>query len=243
MPESNLKLLLNNASSFLDLYISEEDIFRLASEMKKSRTEIINDFMPTKNNIRSGDFGEMICALLLHDEHGKDLYYLHPKWRWKYPEKPASGTDVILLKFMNGKPSDDDCLISSECKTKSTKNNGFFPIAESIEGAVKDRKTRICATLKQYEYQLKQCLLKKDCKISEVHKHITLVNRYRKPIEYGSYKKNINATTIIEKVFAEEEKLKAAQHLEKDLGINIIILSIPNLKQTLQTLYENIPLC
>lgn len=224
---------------FLDLYISNDKIENIISKIDTmNREDIINFKLPTKPEIKSGDFGEMFSFVFLKDKNG-EKYFCPKKWRWKSEKnKSAPFTDILLLHDNKLKP----ILISAECKTKATKNNSYSPLQNAIEGAKKDYNQRIIETLNWLMINILEELNNEDACKDKLSQIISLLDIYRKPVNYRKYEKIISAIAIIDSEFTNTELTKIYEYPE-NIIITSIILSIPKLKDKYEYTFEEMKKC
>jgi hypothetical protein len=128
-------------------YISDEDAQAASMKHGISSASVIASKIPDPGSVMSGDFGEILALIYRASEFPQKL--LSPKkWRLKQDRlKPAPHSDVVHLYLPHWpKPSNEDQILCSEVKTKSTKG-AFDPIAAAVEGREKDRTSRLANTL------------------------------------------------------------------------------------------------
>lgn len=182
---------------FRKCYISDEELKNRKDNLGKQTNEILQNYIPDPGHIMSGEFGEILSYHLLKEKCCTELRIEGPKkWRWKEDRnKPCPKTDVILFA-KNEEDSKKDMLISAESKAKATKNKTYDPIQNAINGARKDSLQRLSESL----VWLKERMVKENNKAG-----LEYIERFRNPLEYGTYKKHFKAIAIIDSDFLESE--------------------------------------
>ncbi len=176
---------------------------------------------PSKGNIKSGDFGEILSYFFMIERHKRSNIILKgpKKWRWKDDNnKPAPGADVLLYSIENNKrPSSKDIVLTIESKMSATKAPKSR-IQEAIEGAEDDRISRLAKTLIWLErkYAL-------EGNISEMNE----IKRFQDPVKLRYIKKHY-ALAIINEIFIEDQLSK---NFEKKQDVIIYVISIEKLKE------------
>lgn len=130
--------------SFRQAYISDEE---LKEGVWADEAEGISMQIPTKPNLKSGEFSEILLFYLSQCLRCSDANVAPLKWRWKEnQDMPSHLTDMVLIKCDDEKnPSTDDYLYFVESKGKATPlstGSTDSVMNAAIEGAEKDRVSR-----------------------------------------------------------------------------------------------------
>ena len=121
-------------------YITDSVLAENAATRQVSQSEIIAARLPDPGATMAGDFGEILVYLYQGVREHPNVAYGATKWRLKQDwTKPAPHSDVVHLVLPSWPiPSEQDCILCSEVKTKST-NGAFAPIKKAVEDSAKDR--------------------------------------------------------------------------------------------------------
>lgn len=227
-------LLSSIPQNFRECYISKSDLKKLCRAHGMTSKEILEQFkLPDDGKIMSGDFGEILCLLVIKSKlqmKGLRVFGI-PKWRWKQEKnKAAPHSDGILFHQKNSKvPSTDDFVVSVESKMKAVKNNNYRPIQNAIDGAQKDKLTRLAKTIvwldQRFGLEPRPHLLKK-------------LERFKRPDVHGTYKKHFKAIALIDSNFFDDELNAGWSNTDKD--IQVIAFSISDLKGAYNGMFKSI---
>lgn len=207
---------------FRHCYINDSDLKEKAVKSGVSEGYFLEQYvLPCVGKIKSGDFGEMF-SLFFIQEHYVDkgfLIFCPYKWLWREDRNKASPyTDVVgFYRDDKENPSEKDFLVSVESKMKATRSSKHR-MQEAVDGANKDRLTRLAKTL--------GWLRDKYGKDGEPKKRM-FVERYLDPVGTKSYTKFYNALVILDRTFAKNE---IDQPVKGDDGIAITVIIMDNLK-------------
>jgi hypothetical protein len=213
-------------------YISKSELERQSTANGLSKRDFFEQFkipeIPEYANVRSGDFGEMLCFILLKNK-GRDrgVCLVGPrKWRWKNDKnKACQGSDVVMFHRQNHTPTDADGIEVVESKMKSTSSNSS-PIQNAINGAIDDKVKRLAKTLNWIHERLategKPRLRK-------------AINRYRFLDENPSYYKKFHAIAIIDDNLVQNEIAKEIIHEDE---IEVSVISMKELKSIYEKTYS-----
>ncbi|WP_448255473.1 Hachiman antiphage defense system protein HamA [Microbacterium aurum] len=210
-------------------YIGDRALHERMARTESSAQTIIGAKLPDRGSTMAGDFGEILTALFqAAREHPGEV--LDPmKWRLKQDRtKPAPGSDVVQLILPHWpSPSDEDRVICSEVKTKSTQGNSR-PVASAIEDSKKDSSRRFVKTLNW----LKERAL--DTGLSTVS--VEQLDRFIHAVDYPAAQREFRAVAVISAalVEAELEGVEAPPADERAL----IVISVPDLKANYESVYE-----
>lgn len=215
----------NLPEDFYINYISKSELESQAKANELSLHDFFNQFkipeIPEYANIRSGDFGEMLCFLLLKNKgQEKGVWLVGPrKWRWKGDKnKACHGSDVVVFNRHGHTPSDKDGIEAVESKMKSVASNGS-PIQNAINGAKDDKIKRLAKTLNWIHDRL---ATEGKPRLREA------INRYRFLDKNPTYNKKFHAIAIVDGELVEDEIAKEL-HLSDD-EIEVSVISMRNLK-------------
>lgn len=223
-------------------FISEHDLEERIVSFKSSHKEEMNEILPLKGSIKSGDFGEILCYLLFKEKYN-DIGINGPKkWRWKENQDVAAPySDVILYKNDIDKPSEEDILISIESKMKATKNLTSSPIQNAINGAQKDHISRMANSLSWLKKKAKDDSLKSNCSKIKQIEIISNLNRFIHSEKHGPYRKEVKAVAIIDNLFFNDEISKKTYVKEiENMNLEIFAINIDDLKVMYEDIYNRV---
>ena len=105
------------ANRILDHYIAHKEIARLLDELEYSKVaELIRTLLPKRQNIKSGDLGEILAAEFIEEQ--LDFKIPVKKLRYKdHRDMPMRGVDVIGVAYDN-----NNQIILLKCEAKSARN-------------------------------------------------------------------------------------------------------------------------
>ena len=135
--------------SFRQAYISDEELKEgVKEEVWADEAEGISMQIPTKPNLKSGEFSEILLFYLSQCLRCSDANVAPLKWRWKEnQDMPCHLTDIVLIKCDDEKtPSTDDYLYFVESKGKAT------PLSTGstdsvMNAAIEGQKKTVCQEL------------------------------------------------------------------------------------------------
>ncbi len=178
----------------------------------------------------SGDFGEIVGYLYLASREQHAVASGPKRWRLKQDRtKSAPCSDVVQFVLPQWpQASADDRIICAEVKAKATAG-GFSPIANAIEGSQKDSTSRLTRTL----IWLRERALLED--IGNVS--VTQLDRFINATEFPPYARSFSAIAVIctDLVEGEVQKIVPA---EIPVDCALVVIAIPNLRDTYTTVYE-----
>ncbi|PRB65665.1 hypothetical protein CQ034_06145 [Microbacterium sp. MYb45] len=210
-------------------YISDETLQDRIAKTSVSAQEIISTKLPDRGSTMAGDFGEILTALFQAAcEHPGEV--LDPKkWRLKHDRtKPASGSDVVQMVLPHWPAaSDEDRIICSEVKTKSTRGRSK-PIEEAITDSDKDSSRRFVKTLNW----LKERAL--DTGLSTVT--VAQLDRFIHPIDHPTARREFRAVAVIAASLVAAELVGAVAPPTSERAL--IVISVPDLKANYELVYD-----
>ncbi len=239
-----LELKSEDLSRFIDFfpskfrlcYISDEEIQRACNNDQAQTLDaktVVTSCLPDPGRVMAGDFGEMACYFLLQERYLPAELDGALKWRWKEDRnRPMQKTDVVLFK-LHDRPSPEDLIVAAETKTKSFRRGNYDPIADAIEGAEKDSVSRLAKTLSWLRHKYIRC-----GDTTSANKLLRFINSQEE--QFGPYKKHHKAVVFIDSGLLQEE-LIPTRVMPAIENFEILVLGIPNLKETYEAIFTKIP--
>lgn len=210
-------------------YISDETLQERMTTTSATAQEIIATTLPDRGPTMAGDFGEILTALFqAASEHPGEV--LDPKkLRLKHDRtKPASGSDVVQLILPYWPvASDEDRIICSEVKTKSTRRNSK-PIESAITDSTKDSSGRLLKTLNW----LKERAL--NTGLSTVT--VAQLDRFIHPVDHPEARREFRAVAIIAASLVADELVGVVAPPASERAL--IVISVPDLKANYELVYD-----
>ena len=210
-------------------YLSDKSLSTLLSTQGVSEQELVAACLPDRGSTMAGDFGEILAFVFqLADNDQPDLCG-PKKWRLKIDRRKASPmSDVVQFALPTWPtPSDNDELLCSEVKVKST-NTKFRPITKALEDSRKDRASRLAKTL---VWLRERAILGSDTDVD-----IEQLNRFIKAAENPIFSKSFNAVAVVCGGLIEDEL--AIDPPAADPDHKIVIIGVPELKETYQNVFD-----
>lgn len=217
-------------------YISDKDLDYNVS-IDGTRAEEIKKLLPTKPNLKSGDFGEILTFYVAQKLIYPDSNFHPLKWRWKEgADSPCHFTDIVFFKRVDSDPPrKDDYVATFEVKCGATiPAKGKSRIEDSIIGAAKDADGRLAKTLLYFEKHYKQDKNEEDFKC---------VKRFENAAT-APYNTFISAVAIVEKVHLDthiNNITKEAKSMMTKRHIAVVVMPIAKLKDIYEEVYRKIP--
>ncbi|MCG6658585.1 DUF1837 domain-containing protein [Halomonas campisalis] len=210
-------------------YIDDALLEARAQETGRTKSEIVAAKLPDRGSTMAGDFGE-ILVFLYHAavEPGTEL--IGPKkWRLKQDRtKPAPYSDVVHFVLPNWpQPSEQDRILCSEVKTKSTSGDSS-PVKAAIMDCEKDRTSRLAKTL----VWLKERALIDDLGTTTVD-HL---ERFIKATDHPPAQKQFRAVAIICASLVDEELEDTPD--EEPADHTVVVIAVPSLKQRYEEVFD-----
>lgn len=217
---------------FRKCYITDKALGELSKERGITKSDFLLKYVvPDEPVIKSGDFGEMLCYhVLIENFENKGLLLFAPKkWRWKDNRNVAApGADAIFFHVSNPKkPTKKDMLVTIESKMKAVKSKKHR-IQDAVEGATKDKKTRMAKTLSWLEEKYARHGAEEKRK---------LIERFKDPASFGDFQKQFKAIALMDSDFEADETGKPIANTE---NVTVIVFSIDELQRAYETTRMNI---
>lgn len=198
--------------------------------MQMPKSDLVRLKLPDPGSTMSGDFGEMLTsvmqAALLHPESIIDP----KKWRYKQDRtKPAPKSDVVQFHLPSWPvSSEQDRLSCAEVKTKATSRKST-PVEDAIEDSKKDQRGRLATTL---PWLRERSIFYDEIEI------VAQINRFIHADAHPQAEYSYQAVAVIsEDLVAQEVVGITAETLA---GANLIVVSVPQLKETYSAVFEAI---
>ena len=213
-------------------YISDSSLDDSARKVNITASRFLEKYvLPTEPIIKSGDFGEMLCYFMVkeHLESKSVLLCAPRKWRWKdNKNSPAPGVDAIMFHIANKtKFTNKDMVVTIESKMKAVRSKRHR-IQDAINGARKDRLTRLAKTLDWLE--------EKYAKLGK-NKSRAMIERFKDPATHGNYKKVHKAVAILDGTL---EAAETRRPIKNSKGIIVLVFSIRDLRRAYEQTRMNI---
>ena len=210
-------------------YVSDDVVRDMATASGASMDALIGARLPDPGSTMAGDFGEILvyfyqAAVALPDNAIGAL-----KWRLKQDRtKPAPHSDVVQFIVPSWPiPSDQDTILCSEVKTKST-NGDSTPIKSAIEDSSKDRTSRLARTL---VWLRERALYERVGDASIEH-----IDRFINATDYPPSHKHFRAVAVICSSIVENELADAPPETSPDYTLVVIV--VPNLPATYAAVFD-----
>lgn len=210
-------------------YISDETLQDRKARTSASAQEIIGSKLPDRGSTMAGDFGEILTALFQAAREHPGAVLDPKKWRLKQDRtKPAPGSDVVQMILPHWPAaSEDDRIICSEVKTKSTRGNSK-PIESAITDSKKDSSRRFIKTL----IWLKERAL--DTGLSTVS--VEQLDRFIHAIDYPTARREFRAVAVIAASLVADELVDVVAPPVSERAL--IVISVPDLKSNYELVYD-----
>lgn len=223
---------------FRRAYISDEELD--AGVLEKvwiDKKEGISTQIPTKANLQSGEFSEILLFYLSHCLRCQDANVAPMKWRWKEnQDMPCHLTDIVLINCDDeNNPKTDDYLYFVESKGKAiapTKKTDSVMNA-AIDGAESDSVSRAGKTVTY--------LIAKYSKDKEYDK-ARKVGRFKDSVNV-EYQRYSNAAIVVEKGSLDHQISKiTTDDLDRARRNNISLFAVPieNMKALYERMYNEV---
>jgi hypothetical protein len=134
------------AETVVRCYWSPDQLVQAASDVGKGPDELFADMLPTKNHLKSGDFGEMLSWSDLQTRPPQPRFPVYRWWNRSSRDDTVRGVDLIGYALRQDSPSPDDLLVLCEVKTR-TKRRDKKVVEKAYKGVLKDHATRLANQL------------------------------------------------------------------------------------------------
>ena len=223
---------------FRQAYISNEDLDAGVKEgVWMDKAEGISYHVPTKANLQSGEFSEILLYYLSLCMRCTDVNVAPLKWRWKEnQDMPCHLTDIVLIKCDDeNNPQTTDYLYFVESKGKAVapSKNADSVMNAAILGAENDSVSRAGKTVTY--------LITKYSKDKEYDK-ARKVGRFKDSVSVA-YQRYSNAAIVVEKDSLDHHISKITdENLDKARKNNISLFAVPieNMKAVYERMYNEV---
>jgi len=210
-------------------YISDEQVRKRQVETGHTAATIVASKLPDPGSTMSGDFGEILTAILQASREHPTTVLDSKKWRLKPDRnKPVQGADVVQMVFSDWpRHSAEDRLICCEVKTKATSGSSQ-PLRTALEDSRKDSDGRIAKTL----VWLREKSI--DPGLGSIsHDQISrFINTTDEPLAHRDF----HAVVVLSEDLVDAETLGISDY---DIsGRTLTVVSVPDLKQTYEEAYQ-----
>lgn len=210
-------------------YVSDSIVNERAAALGVNKEEIIAAKLPDLGAAMAGDFGE-ILVYFYQGASALPSAALGPmKWRLKQDRtKPAPHSDVVHFVLPSWpKSSEDDVVLCSEVKTKSTAG-GSNPIQSAIEDCAKDRTSRLGRTL---IWLRERALLES---LGDVQ--IGQIDRFINTTEHPPARKRFRAVAVVCQSLVDTELASAPTTRSPEY--TVVVIAVPDLKKTYSAVFD-----
>jgi hypothetical protein len=210
-------------------YSADDFLDARAAEIGLSRADVLATFLPDRGAVMAGDFGEILVFIYQGVAEHPAAVIGPKKWRLKQDRtKPAPYSDVVQFVLPAWPaPSDEDRILCSEVKTKSTSGDST-PIASAIADCEKDRVGRLAKTL----VWLKERAIQEDLGTTS----IAQLDRFIEATDHPPAEKQFRAVAVICSSLLEAELAAAPDVASADC--TVLVVAVPALKQRYEALFD-----
>jgi hypothetical protein len=210
-------------------YLTDAVLEEQAERTGNTKSAILAAKLPDRGSVMAGDFGE-ILVFLYHAAQEHPAAVIGPKkWRLKQDRtKPAPYSDVVhFLVPTWPDPSDSDCLVCSEVKTKSTAGSST-PVASAIADSEKDRTSRLAKTL---VWLRERALTEELGTVSIDH-----LERFIDATDHPPAEKRFHAVAVVCESLVDDEVAEAPETMPTDYAV--IVIAVPDLKRRYEGVFD-----
>jgi len=212
-------------------YVADSVLVANTERTGWSRTDLVSARLPDPGSTMAGDFGEILVALY-QAAHESPMEVIDPKkWRLKQDRtKPAPFSDVVQFVVPAWpESSDQDRLLCSEVKTKSTRGKST-PIIAAIADSKKDRVERLSRTL----------VWLRERALFEYLGTMTLAHleRFIELTDHPPVRKEFRAVAVICTSLLADELASAPETQPQDYSV--VVIAVPELKECYEAAYREI---
>jgi hypothetical protein len=210
-------------------YVSDAIIEERAKATGTAKAEIIAARLPDAGATMAGDFGEILVYFYQAARELPARALGPKKWRLKQDRtKPAPHSDVVHFVLPSWPtPSENDLLLCSEVKTKST-NGQSTPIKAAIEDSAKDRTSRLARTL---VWLRERALLEPLGDVELAH-----LDRFINTTEHPAATKRFRAVAVVCSSLVSDELKDAPSVAAPDY--TVVVISVPDLHQIYTSVFD-----
>ena len=216
--------------AFRRAYISDQLLDQRAEITQSPRAVILAAKLPDAGSVMSGDFGEIVAYLYLGVQTQGGVPIGPKRWRLKQDRtKSAPFTDVVQFILPQWPvASNADCVVCAEVKAKATAST-FRPIENAIAGSQLDSTSRLSRT---FVWLRERSLLGDD--IGAIS--LPQLQRFIDATEFPPYARRFHAIAVICTSLLANELAFVPTTIPQNCAL--VILSIPNLRETYTTVYQ-----
>lgn len=228
--EAALELERILPTALRQFYISDALLDEIHLSSRVPKNDLVKLKLPDPGATMSGDFGEMLTAVM-QGALAHPIEVIDPKkWRYKQDRtKPAPKSDVVQFALPTWPDSSEqDRLICSEVKAKALKGRSN-PIKSAIEDSKKDENGRLASTL---SWLREQAIFHKE------NEMVLRLNRFIKADAHPEATYEYRAVAVISADLISNETSTITKETIGDAVL--IIVSVPNLKRTYSAVFDAI---
>lgn len=227
-------------------YIADEDLDVIVAGMETSRKKEIENIIPTKAIIKSGEFAEILSYLLFLAKNPE--YNIAPlRWRWKEErDRAVHFADILLLSCPDEThPSATDKLMTVEVKSRATKPaSDESSINNAIVGALNDSVSREGKTLsflrQRYTRDKQFDMAKKVLRFENAVAHPYQTQHNAIAIVDSTYMKDYHIGNLDAKLIAKISDFNKEQQ-ENNRSMVVFVIPMDDLKTKYEHLYQELP--
>lgn len=212
-------------------YVSDDELFRATAENGGEAGELVDAKLPPPGSVRSGDFGEILTALLQGSFERPDAALEPKKWRLKQDNtRPAPYTDVVQLVLPEWpQASPQDRVLCSEVKTKAT-GTSWRPVSAVLADAERHSDGRLLNTLL---WLRKRALFLPDHSLGTVDAE--QLQRFIRAAEHPPATHSFRAVVVISSDLVDDE-IASLDAIGSD-DQTVVFISVADLKATYEATF------
>lgn len=229
--EAALELVKILPSPFRQLYVSDDELDRVHLSSQIPKNDLVKLKLPDPGATMSGDFGEMLTAVM----QGALAHPLEiidsKKWRYKQDRtKPAPKSDVVQFVLPAWPDSSEhDKLLCTEVKAKALKGPSN-PVKSAIADSKKDENGRLASTL---SWLRERAIFREEEK-----EMVSRLERFIKADAHPEAAHEYSAVAVISADLVPDETSAITKRIIGDTVL--IIVSVPNLKEIYSAVFDAI---
>lgn len=228
--QATLDLIEVLPGPFRQFYVSDDELERVHLATQMAKSELVRLKLPDAGATMSGDFGEMLTAVM-QGALAHPTEVIDPKkWRYKQDRtKPAPKSDVVQFTLPAWPASSDhDTLFCSEVKAKALKGSSN-PIESAILDSKKDQQGRLASTLAWLRER------------SIFDAQLELVQQLNRFIQADAHPQAVHAYRAVAIISADLILDETSGVTSGILGDAVlIVVSVPKLKETYSAVFQAI---